>query len=193
MAYEPFPEAFPELTGEGLVLRELCEADLPAWFERLSDPQAAGFAGDPVATSMKAVIEGLAHHQTAFREKTGLRWAIVPNDLAGSVGSIGFVHLQQRTRTAEIGAAIGRAYWGLGIATRAGRTVLDYGFGTLALEAIEALVLPGNVRPLRVLKKLGFTRHAAPCPPERQINGRPDSQLFVLGAEEGSRSTRACS
>ena len=193
MAYEPFPKAFPELTGDGLALRELCEADLPAWFERLSDPEAAGLAGDPVATSMNAVIEGFAHHQTAFRERTGLRWAIVPNDLGASVGSVGFVRLRQSTRTAEIGAAIGRAYWGRGIGTRAGRIVLDYGFGSLALEAIEALVLPENVRTLRVLQQLGFNRHAARCPPERQINGRPDSQLFVIGAEEGSRSTRACS
>ena len=41
MAYEPFPETLPELVGDRLGLRELCEADLPAWFERLSDPEAA--------------------------------------------------------------------------------------------------------------------------------------------------------
>ena len=193
MPYEPFPKTFPELKAEGLVLRELCEADLPAWFERLSDPEAAALAGDPVATSMSAVVEGLAHHRAAFREQSGLRWAIVPEDLGSSVGSVGFVRLNQVARTAEIGAAIGREHWNRGIATRTGYAVLDYGFAALALETIEAVILPENVRTLRVLQKLRFTRHEKPCPPDRHVNGRSDSEFFVLEAPQRSRPTSACS
>jgi ribosomal-protein-alanine N-acetyltransferase len=179
MAYEPFPTTFPELVGDGLVLRELCEADLPAWFERLSDPHAAALAGDPVATSAEAVIQGLAHHRAAFRERTGLRWAIVPTALSASVGSVGLFRFDQGARTAEIGAAIGRAHWARGVATRAGRLVLEYGFSALGLEAIEAVVLPENAGTLRVLEKLGFAQQPRACPRERLVAGRPDSQLFI--------------
>jgi RimJ/RimL family protein N-acetyltransferase len=54
------PTVVPQLRGVGLVLREMTEADLAPWFARLSDPEAATLAGDPVATSMQAAVDGLA-------------------------------------------------------------------------------------------------------------------------------------
>ena len=50
MAYDRIPDAIPVLKGGGLTLRELTEQDVPAWFKRLTDPEAAAFAGDPTAT-----------------------------------------------------------------------------------------------------------------------------------------------
>ena len=44
-----------ECGGGGRVARELSQEDLPAWFERLSDTEAAGLAGDPVENSMQNV------------------------------------------------------------------------------------------------------------------------------------------
>lgn len=158
MAYDRIPDVFPVLHGEGLTLREMSEEDLPAWFARLSDAEAAALAGDPVATSMQDVVHGLAYHREAFRTKTGLRWAIVPEELGVSVGSIGFGTLDEAERRAEIGAAVGRAYWNQGIATRATRLVVAYGFRELGLGRIEAKTLARNGQSNRVLEKLGFTR-----------------------------------
>ena len=187
MRYTPFPAGFPELRGDGLLLRELGEADLPAWFARLADREAAALAGDPVANSMDTVVEGLAHHRAAFRSGTGLRWAIEPEGIGESVGSVGLVAFDAQTRSAEIGAAIGRAHWGRSIATRAGRLVAVYGFEELALETIEALVLPENTRTRRVLEKLGFVRSRDECPAERRIAERADTARFVLRREERGR------
>lgn len=79
MPYDRIPESFPVLGGEGLTLRELTEEDLPAWFARLSDAEAATLAGDPVATSMQDAIDGLAYHRNAFRaqEGVGMRSGVV--------------------------------------------------------------------------------------------------------------------
>jgi len=184
MSYDPFPDEFPNLWGDGLELRELCEADLPAWFERASDPAAADLAGDQVATSMDAMIAGLARHRAAFRERSGLRWAIVPDDLGASVGSVGFFRFGQTDRTAEIGISIGRAHWGRGIATRAMRIVSEYAFGPLELQSVEAVVVPENKPMLRILKKLGFGNHPQPG---RDRDPRADAQLLTLvagGADE---------
>jgi ribosomal-protein-alanine N-acetyltransferase len=178
--YRPFPSEFPVLSAEGITLRELTEDDLPAWFERLADREAAALAGDPVATSMDVVVDGLAHHRRAFQERTGLRWAIAPDDLPVSVGSIGFVGLDSERRTAEVGAAIGRAHWGQRIASRAAHQVIEYGFSQLELHAIEAVVLPENGRTLRVLAKFGFEPSGTPCPGDRAISGRADSLFYAL-------------
>ena len=158
MAYSCVPDVFPVLHGEGLTLREMSEEDLPAWFARLSDPAAAAMAGDPLATSMQDVVDGLAYPRNAFATKEALRWAIVPDSLGASVGSIGIVRLDEGELSGEIGAAVGRAHWGSGFATGATRLVVDYGFGVLGLERIEAVALASNGRSSRVLEKLGFRR-----------------------------------
>ena len=167
MAWLRIPDAHPQLCGGGLLLRELAPEDLDAWFARLSDPETAALAGDPVATSVQAVHEGLAHHRRAFRAKKGLRWAIVPDELGASVGTIGLEPFDVAALSARVGCAIGRAHWGRGLATTAGRLVLAYAFDELGLARIEAEVLANNAASLRVLRKLGF----APEP------GAPDGWL----------------
>lgn len=158
MPYDLIPDEFPVLRREGLTLRELSEEDLPAWFGRLSDAEAAALAGDPVATSMQDVIDGLEFHRKAFREKEGLRWSIVPDEVGGSVGSIGFGSLDPQHRSAGIGGAVGRAHWNQGFATSAGRLIVNYGFETLQLERIQAEILTTNAPSIRVVEKLGFER-----------------------------------
>ena len=180
MPYDLVPDPFPTLHGDGLTLRELAKGDLPAWFGRLSDAKAAALAGDPVATSMEDVIEALQHHRNAFRRKGGLRWAIVPDSLGTSVGSIGFGDFSQDERSAGIGTAIGRAHWSAGIATRAGRLVLDYGFSALHLEQVWAVVLPENARVIRVLEKLGFVLGEDSIAADRPIGKRTDTLLYHL-------------
>lgn len=180
MAWDLIPERVPILRGEGLTLREMSEEDLPAWFGRLSDPEAAVLAGDPVATSLQALIDGLHHHREALHKKEGLRWSIVPDAVGANVGSIGLIEFDPRSRSAVVGAAVGRAHWGQGIAGRAGRLVADYAFGPLALARIEAIVLARNARVIRVLDKLGFARQPG-VPAGRGIGGADgESALFVL-------------
>ena len=175
--YDRIPSNFPVLRGWGLTLRELHEQDLPAWFGRLSDTEAAGLAGDPVATSMQDAVDGLAHHLDAFRRREALRWAIVPDDVARSVGSIGLLDFDPAQQRASIGAAIGRADWNRGIATAAGRLVVDFAFGPLGLRTVDAVVFERNERVRRVLEKLGFALQRA-APPERALAGPGDPSLL---------------
>ena len=156
MRYERIPDTLPVLSGEGLTLRELTEADLPAWFGRRTDMEAAALAGDPIATSMQDVADSLEFHRGAFRAREGLRWAIVPDELGESVGTIGFAAFDQTDLSAQIGYAIGRAHWNRGITTCAARLTINYGFNVLGLERIDAMVLTVNGASIRVLEKLGF-------------------------------------
>ena len=105
---------------------------------------------------------------------------IVPDEVRTSVGSIGFGKLDQANRSAEIGYAIGRAYWNRGIATRAGRLVVAYGLNILGLERIQALVLPDSTASIRVLEKLDFQREGI-LRAYRIVNGaRRDYALYSL-------------
>lgn len=61
-------------------------------------------------------------------------------------------------RRAEVGYALGRAYWGHGYIQEALHALLDYAFGVLGLHRIEADVDPRNAASIRTLERLGFQR-----------------------------------
>ncbi|MGX1101071.1 GNAT family N-acetyltransferase [Amorphus sp. MBR-141] len=56
----------------------------------------------------------------------------------------------------DLGCWIGRAHWGDGIATEAAHAVVDFGFETLGLDAIEASCRVTNPGSRRVIEKCGF-------------------------------------
>jgi ribosomal-protein-alanine N-acetyltransferase len=180
MSYDHIPDEVPILSGEGIALRELSEEDLPAWFQRLSDPEAAALAGDPVPSSMREVVGHLEHHRKAFTAKEGLRWAIVPEGIGASVGSIGLGSFDQANRSAQVGAAIGRAYWNRGFVTRAGHLVIEYAFHTLGIERIQADALATNAAAIRALEKLGFEREGFLRAHRVVRDTRCDSVLYSL-------------
>lgn len=66
-----FPEALPDLLGDSLHLRELCEEDIPAWFARASDIESADLAGDPVPESIEAGALWLQRQRDLFTGRPG--------------------------------------------------------------------------------------------------------------------------
>jgi len=151
-----FPDAVPALLGDAVYLREPAEDDVPAWYERASDPESAALAGDPIPESMEMGVEWLRRNREGFRKQTSIRWAIVLKGSSQSVGSIGLAITSTEERTADLGVVIGRAYWGQGIGTSAGHLVIRFALDTLGLTEIRAELLQSNLASRRMLEKLGF-------------------------------------
>ena len=178
-----FPDAVPALFGDMLYLRELTEDDVPAWFERASDPESAVLAGDPIPESVEMGFRWLQRHRERFRQQAGIRWAIVEKGSTDSVGTIGLSITSKEGRIAELGIVIGRSNWGKGIGTSAAHLVTGYAFGTLGLAEIQAEALQRNLASRRLLEKVGFRLL-------RTIPGDPHSEtdfedcfLFVLSGQ----------
>ena len=57
----------------------------------------------------------------------------------------------------EVGWHLGRAHWGNGYATEAGRAALDYGYTCLGLSTIYAVVDPDNTPSMAVCRRIGLT------------------------------------
>jgi hypothetical protein len=81
----------PHSSETPLYLRELAEDDVPAWFERASDPESAVPAEDPIPESVEMGFRWLRRHRERFRRQAGIRWAIVEKGSTDSVGTIGLV------------------------------------------------------------------------------------------------------
>ncbi|GLJ34276.1 hypothetical protein SUGI_0688850 [Cryptomeria japonica] len=103
--------------------------------------------------------------------------AICINDKA-----VGHVLLKQgagiHSCHAELGYAVSRNYWGVGIATEAVMRAVQAGFSELpGLRRIQAIVLPENLPSQKVVEKAGFTRE---CLLRRYIENRENVRDCIL-------------
>ncbi|ROZ76601.1 GNAT family N-acetyltransferase [Ramlibacter sp. WS9] len=178
----------PELRGDRVHLRELTEADVPAWFARATDAESAALAGDPIPESIEAGFVWLARNRERFRQQTGIRWSIVPNGSAESVGSIGLAITSKDERIAELGVVIGRAWWGKGLGTAAAQLVARYAVDALNLAEIRAELLQSNMASRRLLEKAGFRFEAVIPDFDQSDAGSVDGLLYVLRGPDGTET-----
>ncbi len=158
MACARIPDNFPILAAGTLQLREFRPDDAVSWLEYASDPLAIEGTSAELITEASVIAFGVDSLSVAFGAKTEIRWAISDPATDTLVGSIGFFHLDEQLRSAEIGYNLIRRFWGQGIATLTTTTVAAYGFEALGLRRIEATVLDTNPASMRVLEKVGFRR-----------------------------------
>jgi RimJ/RimL family protein N-acetyltransferase len=60
------------------------------------------------------------------------------------------------TDETEVGYLLGKTFWGKGIATSTALVSIAYGFKTMQLPRIVALVHPQNNASIRVIEKIGM-------------------------------------
>ena len=91
-------------------------------------------------------------------------WAV---EIPGVVSFAGFLGLgvprfeAAFTPCIEVGWRLAAEHWGRGYATEGARAALAYGFECLGLDEIVSFTVPGNLRSIRVMEKIGMTRDPA--------------------------------
>jgi [ribosomal protein S5]-alanine N-acetyltransferase len=146
------------LETERLLLREFDEGDAEPFYVLGTDPAVTRYTGDGGLTSVEHALEILRGHPLADYRKHGFgRWACVCKDNGQVIGFAGLKRLEDLGGEVDLGYRFLPAYWGSGLATEAGRAVLNFGFERLRLEQIIGLVDPANVASVRILEKLGMT------------------------------------
>ncbi len=144
---------------ERLILRAMTPGDAEAFFRLNSHPEVMRYTGEPPMPSVQEAREAIANYPDWDDPGYG-RWACVLKSEGEDAELIGFCGLKRLRETGEvdIGYRLLPEYWGRGLATEAARATLAFGFGTLGLSEIVAMVLPGNEPSIRVLTKLGLVR-----------------------------------
>jgi len=148
-----------------VVLREVADTDLPAFFRHQADPEAAAMAAFPSreAEAFKAHWEKIRRDPTVV-----VRSVLYNGELAGNIGSF---ELEGR-RT--VGYWLGRDFWGKGVATRA----LEDFLRVEHARPLSALVAQHNLASIRVLEKCGFVRVEARK--GESLGGGPPVDEFVM-------------
>jgi len=157
-AYPLIPDRFPRLQAGVFVLREVELNDAPAWFAWAADPEVVLPTSADLMTGESAARQTIRHIRAAFRNKTMVRWAIAPPSGGPAIGTIGLFAFEWKDRRAEVGYVLDRASWGKGAMGASLAAVVSYAFETLDLHRLEATVLAGNERSVKVLEGAGFER-----------------------------------
>jgi len=155
------------LVGTKIYLRPLVEADAPACWAWVNDPDVrrtlALREGPNTEELTRSWIRGLD-----FRRN--MEFAIVTRDADRHVGNCGLNAVSPVDRHATLGIVIGRKDWGRGLGTEAVSLLCRYAFGQLNLHKVCLSCYAINERGLRLYTRVGF-----------KVEGHRREQAFIEG------------
>lgn len=145
------------LHTDRLLLRPLRETDVEALFAIFSDARVMRYWSTPAWTSREPANEMIAA-DLAQTSRDHLRLGIELSENGILLGTCSLFSINSVCRRAEVGYGLGSFAWGHGYMHEALQALLDFGFGELDLNRIEADIDPRNGASARTLERLGFTR-----------------------------------
>ncbi|MFF5705284.1 GNAT family N-acetyltransferase [Streptomyces sp. NPDC012794] len=152
------------ITTERLRLRPLTDADTAWWVNLHADEEVSRFVGSYTPEQAAARLAAI---QRQWEQRGHGLCAVELRGTGEAIGRCGLNWWEEFGET-EVGWTLARAHWGHGYATEAARAVLEWGFGTLRLQQITAMIHHGNTASTTVARRLGFTRLR-----EDTVLGRP--------------------
>jgi ribosomal-protein-alanine N-acetyltransferase len=165
------------LRTDRLVLRPFQAGDVEDALAYRDDPEFARFlphVPQPFTRKDAEAFVALNMSEPWDRSPT---FAVV---LGGTViGTVNF-EVEAGTRTAMLGYAIGRAWWGRGIATEAARAAIAWAVASFGLLRVWASTDARHVRSRRVMEKLGMQREAVRAEGHGRGGETADQVRYVL-------------
>jgi RimJ/RimL family protein N-acetyltransferase len=180
----------PTLSGEGLVLRAMTQADVPRIVEACSDERTQHWLGRlPHPYSAQSALTYLHAQRESRATDAGVSWAVTEPGDDRLVAAISFFD-HTRGLEAEIG------YWahpearGRGVTSRALRLVTAYCFDELGLEKVNIAHAVDNEASRHVIESCGFREYGVERLGTQVLTGRVDLVRFDLLAEEWRSAAR---
>ena len=148
----------PELAADGIRLRELGAADVPAMTAACQDPLIQRFTFVPVPYDDRHARGFVAGLPAARATGDSLALAISPVGGDELLGTVGLQRFRWEHRTCEIGYWVVPAARGRGAATAAVRLLSRWALSELGLARVQLDTDVDNVASQRVAERAGFVR-----------------------------------
>jgi ribosomal-protein-alanine N-acetyltransferase len=152
--------SFPPLTTDRLFLRPIARSDTAFVVRHFLDPDVQRYMLDEPPMTDPAEAAAIIDFYLERPDAPYNRWVVVRHSDDTPIGTCGFHKWSRQHHRAEIGYDLSPAYWGQGYMREAVAAMLTYGFTTLDLNRIEAIVAPANLPSIRLLERLGFQQEA---------------------------------
>jgi ribosomal-protein-alanine N-acetyltransferase len=138
-----------------LLLRPLEAVDRDAMRLVFEDKRVSRFIGDGRLWDQAAVASWLGRAEDHLAAHGFGSVAVVEAATGRTIGEAGLILLEGGPEV-ELTYTLARDAWGNGYATEAARAVVAWGFDSVGLERIVAVVHPQNAASLQVVEKLGM-------------------------------------
>jgi len=146
----------PTITTSRLTLRAFADADIEPLHHILGDRDVVRYLPTTNPPSRDKVQEFISRQLKHWEDHGFGWWAVEPRWKNELIGWSGLQFLPE-TEEIEVAYLLSKAYWGKGLATEAAKAGLQYGFESIGLETIIALVHLENKASQRVIEKLGMS------------------------------------
>lgn len=180
---QPYLEVFghlPTLFTPRLTLRPVRMSDAADLYEYSRDPEVARHVLWDAHRSIHQTRAYIRYLLRQYRNAAPSTFAIALRDTGKVVGTIGFMWVQPENRSAEVGYSLSRAFWNQGYMSEALRAVVDFGFGQLGLNRIEAQHECDNPASGHVMQNAGM-RHEGTLRQRLYNKGRfVDVELYAI-------------
>ena len=170
-------EYLPTINSTRVSLRWITEQDVDSLYAVFSDPEVMRYWSSGPLKDREAARELLSEMHDGFQRRLLFQWGIARRTDDTIIGTSTLFHLANNNYRAEIGYALGREHWGRGYMQEALRALLNYAFGELNLERLEADVDPRNTASIRTLERLGFQQEGY-LRERWKVNGELQDALF---------------
>lgn len=145
----------PRIVTQRLVLRPLCEADANDVFAYAADSEMTRYLLWDAHRSIDDTLVFLREVAGRYAQGEPYDWGIEWNNRV--IGTIGLFDRRISAERAEVGFALGRAYWRQGFMREALAAVLDHSFCNLALRRVVARTHLQNSASRALLTDAGFS------------------------------------
>ena len=150
---------FPSISTARLLLRQVTPADATQILALRSNPNIMRYIPRPLAQNLADALQHIDLYNTGIAENInltlGIAWKNHPDIL---IGLIGYVRTQPQNHSAEIGYLLSLENQNKGVMHEALNVVIQYGFKTMQLHRIEAVIDPQNTASEKLLQKNGFVK-----------------------------------
>lgn len=143
---------------ERLVLRPVCESDVPELLFLRSDPETNQFVNRKLATSTEDILQFLAMIKENTREGKSGYWALSQPGSETLMGTICLFNVDFKNGCGEIGYELLPQYRGQGLMTEALQALIRLSFDDLQLNYLEAWSNLENHSSIKLLERSGFRK-----------------------------------
>lgn len=146
--------AKPTLRGALVTLRPMVEADAPAMWEAVNDPEGNDLTQTTATFTYEEIVAWCA---SRAEQDERLDLAIVENATGEVAGEAVLNEYDAAENSANFRISLrGPAWYGRGLGTEATRLIVTHGLETIGLRRITLTVLARNPRARRAYEKAGF-------------------------------------
>jgi ribosomal-protein-alanine N-acetyltransferase len=149
----------PALVSENVTLREVKASDAPALLAMLTSEEVAEFVS-PLPRTVEGFQDFIAEAQHERTRGNSFCFGIVPEGYDDAMGLFQVRQLDAGFGTAEWGFAIGSPFWGRGVFMQGAKAIIDFAFGVVRVNRLEARSIASNGRANGALRKIGAVQES---------------------------------